>query len=274
MDNIITISKFTLREALSRKIIVTFFAISTFVILCFILLFSLVSFEDFQSMVSGNSGGDPINLANEIVKGLKLFVVAPLFGGGLFLAIFSASSFIPNMLEKGSVDLILSKPISRTQILIGKFLGGLIIVLINIAYLILFLWILIGVKFGIWNIDLLYSIITITFTFSSLYSLIILIGILTQSSILAMMLSYLIFFVLSPILTARDTISVFLNSSIMETFMDILYYIIPKTSELGTLTTELALGYGIDEYQPIISTFIFTILVLYISIIIFSKKDY
>jgi len=273
MENIITLSNFTIREALSRKIIVTFFAVSTFVIIVFGLLFALVPFEDLRGMVNA-SGDDPMDIAGEIVKGIKLFVVAPLFGGGLFLSIFSASSFIPNMLEKGSVDLIISKPVSRAQIILGKFLGGSLIVLINIAYLIISIWLLIGIKFSIWDISLLYSIFTITFTFCSLYSLIILIGVLTQSSIFAMMLSYIIFFVFSPILTARDTISVFLDSKIMETLMDILYYIIPKTSELGTLTTEIALGYGIDEYQPILTTFGFLVLVLYISIIIFSKKDY
>jgi len=273
MTNILTISNFTIREALSRKIIITFFAISTFVLLIFTLLFTLIPFEDLSGMVNAK-GSDPINIAREIVKGMKLFVVAPLFGGGLFLSIFSASSFIPNMLEKGSVDLILSKPVSRAQIILGKFLGGVLIVAINIAYLIFILWVLIGIKFGIWDPDLLYSIFTITFTFASLYSLIILVGILTQSSILAMMLSYMIFFILSPILAARDTISVFLDSKIIEIIMDGLYYIIPKTSELGSLTTELALGYGIDDLQPLISTFIFLVLVLYLSIIIFSKKDY
>lgn len=273
MNNIINISNFTIREALSRKIIVTFFAISTFVLIIFALLFSFVAFEDFSGMVKTN-GNDSLNIASEIVNRLKPFVVAPLFGGGLFLSIFSASSFIPNMLEKGSADLIISKPISRTQIILGKFLGGVLIVLINIAYLILILWILIGVKFSIWDISLLYSIITITFTFASLYALIILVGILTQSSILAMMLSYIIFFVLSPILSARDTISAFINNKVVEWIMDILYYIIPKTSELGSLTTEMAMGFGIDEYQPIFSTLIFTVLVLYTSIIIFSKKDY
>jgi ABC-type transport system involved in multi-copper enzyme maturation permease subunit len=273
MENIITVSNYTIREALSKKIIITFFAISTFVIFIFMLLFLLVSFEDFSTMVSVNSQ-ETSQIAEELVKGIKLFVVAPLFGGGLFLSIFSASSFIPNMLEKGAADVILSKPISRAQILLGKFLGGVIIVLVNIAYLIIAIWLLIGIKFGIWNLDLLFSIFTITFTFASLYSLIILIGILTQSSILAMMLSYLIFFVLSPVLTARDAISAFLDSGTMDWAMDILYYIIPKTSEMGTLTTELAIGYGIDEYQPILTTFAFMVLVLYISIIIFNKKDY
>lgn len=273
MNNIFAVSNLTVREALSRKIIVTFFAISTFVIIVFGLLFGLVPFEDLSGMVNIN-GKDQLNIAGEIVKGLKLFVVAPLFGGGLFLSIFSAASFIPNALEKGSADLLISKPISRAQIILGKFLGGIIIVLVNIAYLIIALWFLIGLKFNIWNISFLYTIFFITFAFSSLYSLIIFVGILTQSSILAMMLSYLIFFVLSPILTARDTISSFLNNSFMEYLMDTLYYIIPKTSEIGSFTTEIALGYGIKDYQPIVTTFLFLVLVLYISIIIFNKKDY
>jgi ABC-type transport system involved in multi-copper enzyme maturation permease subunit len=272
MNNILTISNFTIREALSRKIIVAFFAISTFVIIVFALLFAFVSTDNFAQMTSNS--GKVMDVSKELVKGIKLFIVAPLFGGGLFLSIFSASSFIPKMLEKGNIDLILSKPIARWQIILGKFLGGVLIVFFNIAYLIIAIWILIGFKFSIWDANLLYSILTITFTFAALYSLIIFIGITTQSSVLAMMLSYLIFFILSPILSARDSISYFLNSPIWEKILDVLYYIIPKTSELGSATTELSIGYGISEYQPFLTSLVFLILVLYASIIIFNKKDY
>ena len=272
MNNILTISNFTIREAISRKIIVAFFAISTFTIIVFALLFGFVSAENFlQYNSKGVNIGD---VSEELVKGLKLFIVAPLFGGGLFLSIFSASSFIPNMLEKGNIDLLLSKPISRAQLILGKFLGGVLIVLLNIAYLIISIWILIGIKFSIWEPSFLLSIFTITFAFASLYSLIILMGILTQSSVLAMMISYLIFFIFSPILNARESIGYFLNNTILNYIMDFIYYIIPKTSELGSMTTELALGYGIDDYQPIFTSLAFLILVLYFSIIIFSKKDY
>ncbi|MCB9206295.1 MAG: hypothetical protein H6611_03080 [Ignavibacteriales bacterium] len=58
--------------------------------------------------------------------------------------------------------------------------------------------------------------------------------------------------------------------------MDILYYIISKTSELIVpLTTELVMGYGIDEYQLILSTFLYSwFLYLLYYIIILVKKDY
>ncbi|MEE9430156.1 MAG: ABC transporter permease subunit [Melioribacteraceae bacterium] len=273
MNNILTITKFTIREALSRKIFISFFAISTFVILLFALLFSFVSFEDLTGMVSVNSK-EVSDLAKGIAEGLKMFIVVPLFGGGLFLSIFSAASFIPNMLEKGSIDLLLSKPISRTQIVLGKFFGGTLIVFVNIAYLIISIWILIGIKFGVWDPSFLLSILTITFTFATLYSLIILIGILTQSSVVAMMISYLIFFVFSPILNARESISMFLDNSFIKSIMDVLYYIVPKTSELGSITTSLSLGGEIDSFQPIWTSLLFIILTLYFSILIFSKKDY
>ncbi|MBK7106154.1 MAG: ABC transporter permease subunit [Ignavibacteriae bacterium] len=273
MNNILTISNFTIREAISRKIIVAFFAISTFVTIMFALLFTFVSFNDFSISAQSN-GHDMVGVTKELLSKLKGFVIWPLFKGGLFLSIFSAASFIPSMLEKGNIDLILSKPIARWQIILGKFLGGVLIVLVNIAYLVVFLWILIGIKFGVWEPSLLYSIFTITFAFASLYSLIILIGILTQSSILAMMLSYLIFFVLSPILQARDTISIFLKNQIIQKVMEILYYIIPQTSELSDITTDLAMSSKIYDFQPFLTSLVFLILVLYFSIIIFSKKDY
>lgn len=273
MNNILTISKFTIREALSRKIFVSFFAISTFVILLFALVFSLVSFEDLTGVANVNKN-DINDLAQGVAEGLKLFIVIPLFGGGLFLSIFSAASFIPNMVEKGSIDLLLSKPISRAQIILGKFLGGTIIVFINITYLILSIWILIGLKFYVWEPSFLLSILTITFTFATLYSLIILIGILTQSSVVAMMISYLIFFVFSPLLNAREIISQFIDNDFTSTILDVFYYITPKTSELGSITTTLSVGNSFDSYQPIWTSLLFTIFVLYLSISIFRKKDY
>lgn len=272
IKNILTISNFTIREALSKKIIVTFFAISTFVLLLFMTIFISLSVEDFAKVSS--QGDLSINFANEVLKGLKLIIVAPLFGGGLFLSIFSASSFIPNMLEKGNIDILLAKPISRTEIILGKFLGGVIIVTLNIAYLIIGIWILIIAKFGIWDASILYSILTISFTFSVLYSLIILIGILTQSSIIAMIISYLIFFIISPILNARNSISIFITDKLVNQIIDIFYYIVPKTSELGSITTDLVIGYKIDSYQPFVTSLIFLILNLYLSIIIFNKKDF
>lgn len=272
MKNILIFTLYTLREAFSKKIVITFAAISTFILLGFIIFFTTVNIEDMMSM--GNSGQNAGNVMEDILKFFKMLIVVPLYGGGLFLSIFSASGFIPSMLEKGSADLILSKPISRFELIIGKYIGGILMVCLNIAYLIISLWLLIGIKFGIWELDFLLTIFTITYAFATLYSLIILIGILTRSSILAMMISYIIFFILSPILAARDTITLFVDSKVLSVILDVLYYLTPQTSELGELSTDLAVGGGINNPESIYISAILIILTLGLSIFIFSKKDY
>jgi ABC-type transport system involved in multi-copper enzyme maturation permease subunit len=88
------------------------------------------------------------------------------------------------------------------------------------------------------------------------------------------MISYLIFFILSPILAARDTITLFAKSKAVSIVLDILYYIIPQTSDLGEVTTDLAAGGGMGNPESIYISAVFIILTLGLSIFIFSKKDY
>ena len=275
MGNIWEITRQTVREAFARKIFIMFASISTLILLLFIVAFISVGAENFGGSIHFESRGmNGTSMVDGIVDGLKIFIVAPLFGLGLFLSIFSVSSFIPAMLEKGNIDVLLSKPIARYQIIFGKFFGGTAVVFVNILYLIGGIWLLLGIKFDVWDPSFLLSTLTITFAFAVLYALIILVGILSQSSILAMMLSYIIFIVLSPILNARDKIMMLSDSKILENILDALYYIIPKTSELGSMTTDIAVGGHIYDYQPIFTSAIFLILSLALSIIIFSKKDY
>ncbi len=194
MKNILTITYYTIREALSRKIFIAFFGISSLVLLVIMAVFAATSLETLSNIQMDGKGTEGV-LLQHLAVFFKTIIVMPLFGGGLFLSIFSSSSFVPNMLEKGNIDLILSKPISRGQIIQGKFWGGVCVVLFNIAYLVIGLWLLIGLKFGVWDTELFITIASITFTFAVLYSLMILVGIATRSSVLAMMLSYLIFFI-------------------------------------------------------------------------------
>ncbi|MCF8240484.1 MAG: ABC transporter permease [Melioribacteraceae bacterium] len=274
LSNIWTITKGTFREALAKKIFLVFFGVSTFVLLIFILLFSFLKIEEFLPVINGQKEGETLNLIKQISLFFKMIVVVPLFGGGIFLSIFAVSNFIPNLLEKGNVDLFLSKPIARYQILLGKYLGGLIVVFLNIAYIVLGVWLLIGFKFGNWEFGFLSSILTITYTFALLYAFIIFIGVVTRSSILAMMISYLIFFIFSPLLLARDKISILIDSKPVEYILDGLYYLLPRTSELGAITGSLAESGSIPNWEPVFTSFGFMILSLLGAITIFSKKDY
>lgn len=272
MKNILTISQLTVREALSRKIFITFTAISAFILILFGIFFASVSTEEMIDVINQNP--ESSTYLENLVKFFKVLIVLPLYGGGLFLSIFSSSSFIPHMLEQGSIELLLSKPVSRAQIILGKFTGGVVIVFLNLAFLIIGIWFLLGLKFGVWDANIMWTIFTITFAFGTLYAMMILLGIVTRSSLLAMMVSYMIFFILSPILEARENLYTFIESKFIQTILDVLYYIIPQTSDLGRITSDLAASGELFDSQPIFISIVFIILNLGLSIFIFSKKDY
>ena len=273
IKNIWLITLFTLREAMARKVFLFFAAISVLALLGLTMVFSVVSTDTFVDLANqtGSKG-----VLREIVTSIQLMIINPLTGLCLLLAIFSSASFVPNMMEKGNIDLLLSKPISRDQLLLGKFSGGILVVFLNILFLVIGTWIIVSLKFSYWNFSFLYVTITITFTFAVLYSIIVLMGVATRGSILGMMIAYFVFILLSPLLYAyfaefRGAV----ENDILKTFLDGLYYIVPKTSELtGIITLNLASGRGVTEYQPIITSVIFIILTVGFSIYLFRKKDF
>ncbi len=271
MRNIWIIGKYTFKEALSKKVFITFFAITTFMLAISALVFLS---SNLNIVIKTVNIGPGQSFQNAISNGIKMMLVNPLFGGGLFLAIFSSSGFIPSMLEKGNIEILLSKPISRAELILGKYFGVSAMVLANIAYAILGFWLLIGFKFNYWDGSLLLAILTITFAFCLLYSLIILIGILTKSSLTAMMLTYLIFFVFSPLLSGREKVALFLGGEWTKQLLDFFYYITPQTYEIGKITNEVVTGTGVSSYTPILVSTVFIIVTLFASIKIFERKDF
>jgi ABC-type transport system involved in multi-copper enzyme maturation permease subunit len=273
MRNLLVISWFTLREAFARKVFIFFLIISLLVIIGLILLTSLISS---QSLVQGIAQSHDKTLIGNIASTLEFIIISPLSSLCLLLAIFSSSSFVPNMMEKGNIDLLLSKPVSRDQLLWGKYFGGVLIVFLNIAFLIIGVWFIISLKFSHWDVSFLLITLIITFAFAVLYSIIVLFGIVTKNAIFGMMLAYFVFLILSPLLHfLHSRVDIFIDSKFLKEIISFLYYVIPKISELmGSNLIDIASGKGIVDLQPIISSFLFLIFMMSASVWIFRKKDF
>jgi ABC-2 type transport system permease protein len=273
MKNVLLMIQFTLREALAQKVFIFFLIISLLVIIGTAILFAVA---DTDSLVANFNPSNDQMLLGEIVNSIALLIISPLASLCLLLAIFSSSSFIPNMLEKGNIDLLLSKPVSRMQLLIGKYLGGILVILISISILIIGVWVVISLKFSYWDFSILWVIGTVSFTFAVLYSIIVFFGVISQSSIFGMMVAYFIFLILSPLLAfVRSGRNVLIENDFVRSLVDIFYYIIPKTSELMTvIQLDLVSGKSIGDYQPIFTSFLFLVLIMTWSIFLFKRKDF
>jgi ABC-2 type transport system permease protein len=281
MKNILVMTWFTLREALARKVFLFFLGISAIVIIVLAVITSLTDTSLILSNIGNISNSNKINgpenlsALGSIVTMFEIVIINSVANLGLLLAIFSSASFVPVMLEKGNIDLLLSKPISRAQLLWGKYTGGIFVVLLNIAFLIIGVWFIISLKFTYWNFAVLWSILLITFAFAALNAVIVLFGVITKSSILGMMSAYFIYLILSPFLLAvKDRMIPFIENKVLLSVLDGFYYIVPKTSEIfGKDIYNLAFGINIDS-QPIITSFLFIFLIMILSAEIFKRKDF
>src|SRR5262249_24847805 len=126
----------------------------------------------------------------------------------LLVSVIITAFFIPNMLRKGTVDLLLVKPIHRWSLLLYKYVGGLTFILVNTAVAILGLWLVLGLRSGVWANSFLQMIFVYTFFFAILYAVSTLFAVLTRSPIVAIMMTcgaWFVFFIAGALFGLAET---------------------------------------------------------------------
>ncbi len=114
------------------------------------------------------------------------FIVDWLLGFILVLAgILVTSHLIPDMLQPGSLHLLLSKPVSRSLLFLSKFVGGCAFMTLCVTQLIIGLYLIIGFRLGVWNPRLLWCIPVAVFLFAVFYSVSAVVGLRWKSAIMA-----------------------------------------------------------------------------------------
>jgi hypothetical protein len=108
---------------------------------------------------------------------------------GVLAGILLTAAIIPRTLETGSIELLLSKPVSRTLLFLSKFFGGCAFMFVNAVYLIGGLWLILGFRFGVWSHGLLLCIPVYVFLFAVYYSVSALAGLIWRNAILSVVVT-------------------------------------------------------------------------------------
>jgi ABC-type transport system involved in multi-copper enzyme maturation permease subunit len=227
-------------------------------------------------------------------------MVADWIGGffGVMLAIIFTAGFVPGMLQKGTLDLILAKPVQRPVIILAKYLGGLFYVAIPATVLVGGCWLVISWRSGFYNFGFLSAIGVLITIFAVLYSFALLMGVLTRSTIASILLTIGLWFFSFAV---AQTHQVFENSEsfgftappMVAKAVEKVRLGLPRTSELagvtnyyilkGNLGPELeAMLEGAGQTRKIepnwvslaISSFGFIAVMLAMACWTFSKRDY
>lgn len=261
----LTIILNTFREAIAKKIFIGYYVIYTIIIIVFLFAANLDVVEGVISMTD----------IQQSVISLQAIMTSVSYLLVLIFCIISSASFIPSMVDKGTIDLMLSKPLSRFTILMSKYLGAVTFIGVSLVYFIGAIWFILSLKSGFWNFNFLFTILSLTFAFAVMYSIVVLIGLTTQGTVIAILVNLFLLFVLCPILAARETvIFTFVSNEVVKFIFNFLYYIFPKPGEINDITIRLIAREPVETWQPVITSFLFCAAVMAYSVYYFSKKDY
>jgi ABC-type transport system involved in multi-copper enzyme maturation permease subunit len=276
----LTIIKNTFREALAKKIFIGYYIFYAIVILIMIFLVNMDAVEGVMSLT------DAKGLVHQVETGF--FMIS--WNLIIFFSLISTASFIPSMLEKGTIDLLISKPISRPMILLAKYIGAVLFVFISMVFLLGSIWLILSLKSGYWDPTFLLSILWLTLAFAVMYSIVVVVGLTTQSTVIAILVNFFLIFVLCPVLSIREAVVFGLVSNETVRFVfDFLYYILPKPGEFRDIANSMILGEPINMWKSTlnaetasftiswmspISSVLFCLVMMAYSVYYFTKKDY
>lgn len=115
--------------------------------------------------------------------------------GATILALISTSSIIPDFVSGGAIELSLSKPIRRLRLILTKYCAALTFVALQVFVFSLACFVVIGIRGSSWDPSLLLAVPIVLLFFSYLYCVCALVGLLTRSTIAAVLLTILFWFI-------------------------------------------------------------------------------
>ncbi|MGH9317343.1 MAG: ABC transporter permease [Thermoanaerobaculia bacterium] len=272
------------REAAARWTLVAYFALSSL----FILIFALaVNLDIVNGALAGAKlFGQSVDLSgrtidmDRLVLGFESGFSGFLYLVGTFLALFATAHLVPRLQEKGTIDLYLSRPVGRVPLLLSRYSGGLLLSATNLVYLIGTIWLIVIWKTHVVHWRFLLGATTIFFTIAALLAFAFLIGVVTSSTGVSLMATYAIFF-FSVILAAHEKIAAAVSSEWAARIVHGLYWVLPKTAELGRAAVAQVAGDrglrslgSLDVFAVYGSTAVFGLATLTLACWIFSRKDF
>lgn len=281
MTSLTGIVLLSFRELWAKKVVIGLFVVSTLVLLmtAFALNLdvvegSLAGIRIFGADVEGGSAdaeSSGLTLQN-LVFSVQAVVAGAAYWIGTLLALFSTAPLFTSLLEAGHIDLLLSKPLSRTQLFLGHVSGVWITMLILSTYLLGGVWLIMSIKTGVWNPSFLLSIVIVLAMFGVMYSVIVFTGVWTQSTALALIVTYGLIFI-SLFLAGGEQLANQLQPGWRAVFWGF-YHVLPNFAEVTQTVSALSRAEPISSWYPFLSSSIFGVVLYGGAAFWFTRRDF
>jgi ABC-type transport system involved in multi-copper enzyme maturation permease subunit len=274
-----------MREAAARWTLVAYFFLSSVFILIFA---SAINLDIVDGALAGaklfgrevQMHGDNNISIEKLVLGFESGFSAILYFLCTFLAIFATAHLVPRMQEKGTIDLYLSRPVSRTKLILSRYLAGLILAGSNVLYLLGSIWLIVMWKTHVVHPRFFAGGAVILFVIATLLAFAFLIGVITSSTAVSIMTTYGLFF-FSIMLVGHERIAAALSHDWQAAMINGLYWVVPKTAELGEAVVAFVSGNQVPErvaaalsWSPFLTTGGFAVGCLVLACWLFQRKEF
>lgn len=283
----------TIRESLHRWTMLAFLAA---VSLFLLLLATAVNLDIVEgTLASARLFGQDLEVQqfnvriDDVVGAFQVVIIGALYVVGIALALFATSNFVPRLCEEGWVDLMLAQPVSRSTLLLGRALGAIGVVAINLSYLVIGSWLLLRWKTGFGNAGFLLAGALILFAFVSSYAAMVLVGVMTRSAPVASMVGLFVW-VMGHILYAlhrfpnwRLSLQSGWPRRTATAISEAMYWFLPKNQALGQAAVDAARGQSallspsaswLSATAPVWGSLPFILVTLGAACWWFSRRDY
>lgn len=267
----------TIQEAFTRRLVWGIYG-STLVILLFLLFVLEIDIVTGAKATISLFGQEAMSTASEesltvFLREVQGAIAVFLYGVSTFVAVFVCASLTPAIFESGRADLILARPISRHWVVLGRYLGSVAMVALNVVILIAGSYGILGWKSGYWNPGFLYAIPITILAFCVLMALVMVVSIWTESPAVATIVAFLAL-LFSPILAQKQLAIRLLGSETARAAWNAAYTAVPHIYELGAMIVIKLRNKPIASWDPILSSLLFGAICLLCALYSFSRKDY
>ncbi|BBM84303.1 ABC transporter permease subunit [Candidatus Uabimicrobium amorphum] len=261
----------TFREIRDKKMVIAFGIITAMFAGTYLFAISVTKLDNGKVEVSSFAGKSAIDGVKFVEQQMVLF--SQIIGGTLiFLFIIAFAFVMANLLKPGTLDLHLSKPLWRSQLLLYKFFACTLSVFVLMLVMGGTLWGILSFKAGVITFQPFLSIVMIPLVFAIAFSLIVFCCVFTRGAG-AGISAYLVYaYLLETVLQSREFIKHQIGNDTFSFIMDMSYHILPKIRECMAIFIQLNVS-NVDWY-PLTSSLIFMVVTLAISCVIFESKDY
>lgn len=168
---------------------------------------------------------------------------------GIILSLIATAGFLPSFLERGAIDVVLSKPMPRPLLFLGKYLGSLAFVFLAGVLFVVPAFLVIWLRWGVFAPGFLMLVPLLVLLFSYIYCVSAWVGVATRSTIASVLIAIAAWMVFVSVQQASNVVEMtpqWREIGWLREATRIVRWCVPKTEDVTALASRWA-GAGTSE---------------------------